>query len=629
MALEDIKVPDIGEYTDVDVIEISVKPGDVIKEEDSMITLETDKASMEIPAPKGGVVKEVCVNVGDKISEGGLVLKLETEGGGSAEAPAQEAAPAPSPSPAPASSGGSTVEVKVPDIGDYKDVDVIEVNVKPGDAVKEEDSLITLETDKASMEIPSPQAGIVKEVAVSVGDKISEGGLVLTLTTEGGASESAPTESATPAPSPAPASGGGSVEVTVPDIGDYSGVDVIEVNVKVGDDVKEEDSLITLETDKASMEIPSPQSGKIKELKVNVGDKVSQGDLILVLEGSGGGQAAAPAPSSAPQKSAPAPSPAPQASAPVNDSYKNENVHAGPAVRRLARVLGVDLTKVRPSGRKGRVTKEDCEAYIKNALSQIQSGAVQASGGGAGLDLLPDPKVDFAKFGEVEVEPLTKINKLSAKNLHRNWVKIPHVTFYDDADITDMEEFRKANKAAAEKAGVKVSPLAFLVKASAVALQSFPRINSSLSEDGESIVKKKYFHIGFAADTPKGLIVPVIRDADKKGIYQISTEMADLVARGRQGKVKPDEMKGASFTISSLGILGTTGFTPIINMPEVAILGVSKTAIKPVWNGKEFVPRSMLPLSLSVDHRVIDGALAAKFITRLNQILSDLREMLL
>ncbi len=414
MALEDIKVPDIGEYTDVDIIEISVKPGDEIKEEDSLITLETDKASMEIPAPKSGVVKEVCVNVGDKISEGGLILKLETAGGGLAPEPsAQQSAPAPSPAPAPASSGGSVVEVKVPDIGDYKDVDIIEVNVKPGDEVKEEDSLITLETDKASMEIPSPQAGIVKQVSVSVGDKISEGGLILTLTTAGGASESAPAESASPAPSPVPASGGGSVEVKVPDIGDYSGVDVIEVNVSIGDEVKEEDSLITLETDKASMEIPAPSSGKVKELKIKVGDKVSQGDLILVLEGSGGGSQPA-ATSSAPQQSAPAPtpSPAPQASAPVNDSYKNENVHAGPAVRRLARVLGVDLTKVKPSGRKGRVTKEDCEAYIKNALSQIQSGAVQAGGGGAGLDLLPDPKVDFSKFGEIEIEPLTKILSL-------------------------------------------------------------------------------------------------------------------------------------------------------------------------------------------------------------------------
>ncbi|MFT6834261.1 MAG: pyruvate dehydrogenase E2 component (dihydrolipoamide acetyltransferase) [Francisellaceae bacterium] len=625
MALIEIKVPDIGDYNDVDIIEIGVSVGDTIAEEDSLITVETDKASMEIPAPQAGVIKEILVKVGDKVSQDSLILKLETE---AADAPKEEAVVENAPQSSSPTASSVVVEIKVPDIGDYAEVDIIEVTVKAGDTIAEEDSLITVETDKASMEIPSPQAGVVQEVLVSVGDKISEGGLILKLTTSGGAGvEVAPSAPAQENSAPV-ANGATSVmEVQVPDIGDYTGVDVIEVNVNVGDTIAEEDSLITVETDKASMEIPAPAAGVIKEIKTKVGDKVSQGDLILTLEST----CSAPAPVAS-KASASAPSSkaekAPVA-APVDTSYVNKNVHAGPSVRRLARVLGADLSKVKPSGRKGRITKEDCEGYIKSVLTQVQTGALSAGGGGSGLDLLADPKVDFSKFGEIKVEPLSRIGKLSAKNLHRNWVKIPHVTFYDDADITDMEAFRKANKAAAEKAGVKVSPLAFLIKAAAVALKDYPKLNSSLSEDGENIVYKQYYNIGFAADTPKGLIVPVIKDADKKGIYQISQEMLALIMKGREGKIKPDDMKGASFTISSLGILGTTGFTPIINMPEVAIMGVSKTAIKPVYNGKEFVPRSMLPLSLSVDHRVIDGALAAKFLTRYSQILADLREMLL
>ena len=641
MALVDVKVPDIGDYSNVDVIEVAVAAGDTIEEEDSLLTLETDKASMEVPAPQAGTVKEVLINAGDQVSEGDLILKLETEAGAestSAPAPAQDSAPAPSPAPEPAG-GGAPIEVHVPDIGDHSNVDVIEVAVSPGDTIEEEDSLITLETDKASMEVPAPQGGVVKEVKIQAGDKVSEGDLILLL--EGQGSGAGATSESAPAPSPAPepASGGAPVEVHVPDIGDHSNVDVIEVAVSPGDTIEEEDSLITLETDKASMEVPAPQGGVVKEVKIQAGDKVSEGDLILLLEGQGGGAAPAPASQQSPAPSpspspapSPAPAPQPQAAAGDNESYKNEKVYAGPAVRRLARILGADLTRIKPTGPKGRITKADCEAYIKNVVTRAQQGEATGSGGGGGgseLGLLPDPDVDFTKFGEVEEEPLTKINKLSARNLHRNWVKIPHVTFYDDADITELEAFRKAKKADAEKLGVKISPLAFIVKAAAVALQDFKRLNSSLSADGERIIYKHYYHIGFAADTPKGLIVPVIRDVDKKGIYDISREMADLIARGREGKVKPDEMKGATFTVSSLGILGTTGFTPIINMPEVAILGVSKTATKPVYDGKEFVPRSMLPLSLSVDHRVIDGALAAKFMTRLTTVLGDLREMLL
>ncbi|MFZ9034599.1 MAG: dihydrolipoyllysine-residue acetyltransferase [Francisellaceae bacterium] len=527
----------------------------------------------------------------------------------------------------------SLEKILVPDIGDYKEVDVIEVNVNVGDRIEAEDSLITLETDKASMEVPAPVSGVIKEIKINVGDKVSEGDLIILVETDGAESNESQAKSddaQTEAKSEdEPKAGTTVIEVKVPDIGDYKEVDVIEVNVSAGDSVAAEDSLITLETDKASMEVPAPQAGRIVELKIKIGDKVSEGDLILTLEVAGALKASTSQkqPEQKEQKQ-PAPSvsedkPAQQVS--VAEDIDNSNAHASPAVRRLARILGVDLSKVVASGRKGRITKEDCEAYIKRAVTAVQSGGV-ASGG---LDLLPDPVVDFAKFGEIDEQPLSRINKLSARNLARNWVKIPHVTFYDDADITDLEDFRKAKKAEAEKLGVKITPLAFLIKAAAKALQSYPRFNSSLSADGESLIVKKYYHIGFAADTPRGLVVPVIKDADKKGIYEISSEIADLAKKARDGKLKPEDMQGASFTISSLGVLGTTAFTPIINMPEVAIMGVSKAAIKPHWDGKSFIPRTKLPLSLSTDHRVIDGALAAQFLTKYCAILSDLREMLL
>lgn len=426
-------------------------------------------------------------------------------------------------------------------------------------------------------------------------------------------------------------------QVTVPDIGDYKNVDVIEVNIKVGDVIQAEDSLITLETDKASMEVPAPVGGVVKEINVKLGDKVSKGTLVLSVETD--------AVASAGVKSDIKPSEAPMTqvavsaqpmSVEVSDvgNYKgvdvievhNANAHASPAVRRLARILGVDLSKVVATGRKGRISKEDCELYIKKAVQLVQTGQLSSGGG---LDLLPDPQIDFAKFGDIEVEALSRINKLSAKNLARNWVKIPHVTFYDEADITDLEVFRNAKKAAAEKAGVKVTPLSFLIKAAAVTLKEYPRFNSSLSHDGESLIVKKYFNIGFATDTPKGLMVPVVKNADTKGIFEISREIMILAKKARDGKLLSDDMQGATFTVSSLGVLGSTAFTPIINMPEVAIMGVSKSAIKPVWNGAEFMPRTMLPLSLSTDHRVIDGALAAQFLTRYCAILADLREILL
>lgn len=523
-------------------------------------------------------------------------------------------------------------KVTVPDIGDYKDVDVIEVNVNVGDVIEAEDSLVTLETDKASMEVPAPFAGVVKEINVKIGDKVSEGSLVLSVETNAAAFAETPqpaAPAATPDVAPSQTQSTQVIDVTVPDIGDYKGVDVIEINVKPGDQITAEDSLATLETDKASMEIPSPESGKVIDVKIKVGDKVSQGDLVLTLEVTGA-TAVAPAPKQPETKEVATAASLVSQAQPVTaveaTDVHNTNAHASPAVRRLARILGVELARVVATGRKGRITKEDCENYIKKAVQAIQSGSVSSGGG---LDLLPDPQIDFAKFGDVEVEALSRINKLSAKNLARNWVKIPHVTFYDDADITDLEVFRNAKKSAAEKAGVKVTPLSFLIKAAAVALKDYPRFNSSLSNDGESLIVKKYFNIGFAADAPKGLVVPVIKNADQKGIFEISREIMELVKKGRDGKLKPDDMQGATFTISSLGVLGTTAFTPIINMPEVAIMGVSKSAIKPVWNGKEFTPRTMLPLSLSTDHRVIDGALAAQFLTRYCAILADLREILL
>lgn len=512
--------------------------------------------------------------------------------------------------------------IKVPDIGDYDSVDVIELSVAVGDMVEEDDSLLTVETDKASMEIPSPCAGKIVKLTVKVGDSVSEGSVIMEVETQGSAAVVVEEPKATPVAS---ASAETIIDVQIPDIGDYDSVDVIEVTVSVGDVVAEEDSLLTVETDKASMEIPSPMSGTVVEVLTKVGDKVSEGTLVVRLKTTS--TTVAPAPT----KTVESPKPETQVKvapvATISVAVDNSNSHASPSVRKLARILNVDLNKVAASGRKGRITKEDCYSYIKNAVNLVQSG--KASSNGSGLDLLADPVIDFAKFGEIETLPLTRINKISAKNLHRNWVKIPHVTFYDDADISDLEDFRKSKKAFDEKTGIKITPLSFLVKAAATVLQEFPKFNSSLSSDGESLVLKKFYNIGFAADTPAGLMVPVIKDADKKGIIEISKDIMELAVKARDGKLGSKDMTGATFTISSIGVLGTTSFTPIINMPEVAIMGVSKAAIKPVWNGKEFVPRTMLPLSMSADHRVLDGAMSAKFLTRYCQILSDLREILM
>ncbi|WP_028998012.1 dihydrolipoyllysine-residue acetyltransferase [Azohydromonas australica] len=556
------------------------------------------------------------------------------------------------------------VDVLVPDIGDFKEVAVIEVLVKPGDTVKEEQSLITVESDKASMEIPSSRSGVVKEILAKIGDKVSEGSLVVRMET--GAAEAAapapapaaaapsPAPAAAPAaaaPAPAPAAAGGTIEVKVPDIGDFKEVAVIEVFVKPGDQIKVEQSLITVESDKASMEIPSSHAGTVKEVLVKLGDKVSEGSLVVVLEGAAGAAAPAPAPAaaapaaapaatvSAPDVAPPATRTPPTAALPAHEPTAAKGVlpHASPSIRLQARQLGVPLEEVKGSGLKGRITQDDLQNFVKSvmagttltkaAAAKAPAATVGAAAGGAFPGLLPWPQVDFAKFGPVERKDLSRIKKISGANLHRNWVVIPHVTNHDDADITELEAFRVQLNKENEKSGVKVTMLAFLIKAAVAALKKFPEFNASL--DGDQVVLKQYFHIGFAADTPNGLMVPVIKDADKKGIFQISQEMSELAKKARDGKLGPAEMTGGCFSISSLGGIGGRYFTPIINAPEVAILGVCKSTMEPKWDGKQFVPRLTLPLSLSWDHRAVDGAAAARFNAYLCQILADFRRVML
>ncbi|EJV9421509.1 pyruvate dehydrogenase complex dihydrolipoyllysine-residue acetyltransferase [Vibrio vulnificus] len=637
MAIE-INVPDIG-ADEVEVTEILVSVGDKVEEEQSLITVEGDKASMEVPASQAGIVKEIKVVAGDKVTTGSLImLFLEQEGeeaGAAAPAPAAEAAPVAAPAAV-----SELKEVCVPDIGG-DEVEVTEILVAVGDSIAEEQSLLTVEGDKASMEVPAPFAGTLKEIKVAAGDKVSTGSLVMIFEVAGsGAAAPAPVASAA-----APAASGAGTperkEVNVPDIGGDE-VEVTEIMVAVGDTVTEEQSLITVEGDKASMEVPAPFAGTVKEIKVAAGDKVSTGSLIMVFEVAGtpvAGAAPAPAaPAQAPaQAAAPAGAPAAKpAAAPAATEFEENNdyAHASPVVRRLAREFGVNLAKVKGSGRKSRILKEDVQAYVKDALKRLESGAVAAASGkgdGAALGLLPWPKVDFSKFGETEVQPLSRIKKISGANLHRNWVMIPHVTQWDNADITELENFRKEQNAieAKKDSGMKITPLVFIMKAVAKALEAFPAFNSSLSEDGESLILKKYVNIGIAVDTPNGLVVPVFKDVNKKGIYELSEELMVVSKKARAGKLTAADMQGGCFTISSLGGIGGTAFTPIVNAPEVGILGVSKSEIKPVWNGKEFAPRLQLPLSLSYDHRVIDGAEGARFITYLNECLSDIRRLVL
>ncbi|MCP1317392.1 pyruvate dehydrogenase complex dihydrolipoyllysine-residue acetyltransferase [Halomonas sp. 707B3] len=671
MSSEIIKVPDIGGDTDVEIIEIAVSEGDVIEAEDTLITLESDKASMDVPAPKGGKVIKVLVKEGDKVSEGDDIVELEVEGGSDSDAEPEAAAedrqpeadapakqPEAAPAPKKASGGKQTVDIKVPDLGGSDNVEIIEVAVSEGDDVNAEDPLITLESDKASMDVPSPHSGKIVALTVKEGDTVSEGDVIgqMEIAGEGddAAEEEAPAQADEPAAASEPAeenaaeeeSGSGEPErkeIRVPDLSGSSDVPIIEIGVAAGDEVDVEDPLITLESDKASMDVPSPFKGKILELTVKEGDTVSEGDVIGYMEVAGakkaapkkaapekadsGKQQSASAPSA--KQASPAGSPSPEAQMAAHKPRDGKLVHAGPAVRMLARELGVDLGLVKPSGPKDRVLKEDVQAYVKQAIANQgkAQAAAPAASGGAGIPAVPE--VNFSQFGEVEEKPMGRLLKMGATNLHRSWLNVPHVTQFDEADITELENFRKAMKAEAEAQGAKLTPLPFLVKACAFALRKFPQFNVSLKGDGDTLVWKNYVHIGIAVDTPDGLMVPVLRDADKKSLIEIAKEMAELGKKAQTKKLKREEMTGGCFTISSLGSIGGTAFTPIVNAPEVAILGVSKAQMKPVWDGSAFQPRLMMPLSLSYDHRAINGADAARFTAFLADVLTDIRRLLL
>ncbi|MDX5376405.1 MAG: pyruvate dehydrogenase complex dihydrolipoyllysine-residue acetyltransferase [Halomonas sp.] len=667
MSSEIIKVPDIGGSEDVEIIEIAVSEGDVIEPEDTLITLESDKASMDVPSPKGGKVVRVLVKEGDTVSEGDDIVELEVEGGGSEdagggekaeaqreEAPKESQAAEEKPAAKKASGGGKrTVEVKVPDLGGSEDVEVIEVTVSEGDEVNEEDPLITLESDKASMDVPSPYSGKLVSLTVKEGDTVSEGDVIGTMEIAGEGGDEAepeavestdePAEQAeAPAEEEATSGEPERKEIRVPDLSGSSDVPVIEIAVSAGDEVDEEDPLITLESDKASMDVPSPYKGKLIELTVKEGDTVSEGDLIGYIEVAGSKPAPKKADKPAEQQAAasssakadkpsptPAGTPSPEAQMAAHKPRDGKLVHAGPAVRMLARELGVDLGLVKPSGPKERVLKEDVHAYVKQVMAgQAKApAAAPAASGGAGIPPVPDQ--DFSQFGEIEEKPMGRLLKMGATNLHRSWLNVPHVTQFDEADITELEAFRKSMKAEAEAQGAKLTPLPFLIKACAFALRKFPQFNVSLKSDGETLVWKKYVHIGVAVDTPDGLMVPVIRDADKKSLIDLAKESVELAGKAQSKKLKREEMTGGCFTISSLGSIGGTAFTPIVNAPEVAILGVSKAQMKPVWNGADFEPRLMMPLSLSYDHRAVNGADAARFTAFLAAALSDIRRMLL
>ncbi|MBD9442312.1 dihydrolipoyllysine-residue acetyltransferase [Pseudomonas sp. PDM04] len=648
-----IRVPDIGSG-EGEVIELFVKVGDRIEADQSILTLESDKASMEVPAPKAGIIKSLKVKLGDRLKEGDELLELEVEG---AAAPAPAAAPAakaeekPAAAPAPAApaaapAAASVQQVHVPDIGSSGKAQIIEIQVKVGDTVEADQSLITLESDKASMEIPSPAAGVVKAISVKLNDEVGTGDLILDLEVAGAAAPAAaaPAQAAAPAaaaPAPAAAAPAAPVadsvqDIHVPDIGSAGKAKIIEVLVKAGDSVEADQSLITLESDKASMEIPSPAAGVVESVSIKLDDEVGTGDLILKLKVKGAAPAAAPAPAAAapsapaPTAAAAAPAAAPVAAAPAAAPAKpGAKVHAGPAVRQLAREFGVELSAVGASGPHGRILKEDVQAYVKTMMQKAKEAPAAAAGATGGAGIPPIPVVDFSRFGEIEEVPMTRLMQVGAANLHRSWLNVPHVTQFDSADITELEAFRNAQKAVAEKAGVKLTILPLLLKSCAHLLKELPDFNSSLAPSGKAIIRKKYVNIGFAVDTPDGLLVPVIKNVDQKSLLQLAAEAASLAEKARTKKLSSDEMQGACFTISSLGHIGGTGFTPIVNAPEVAILGVSKATIQPVWDGKAFQPKLMLPLSLSYDHRVINGAAAARFTKRLSDLLADIRTILL
>jgi pyruvate dehydrogenase E2 component (dihydrolipoamide acetyltransferase) len=651
MSEQEIKVPDLGGADEVEIIEITVSEGDSVEEEDPILTVESDKASVELPSPAAGKILKITVKVGDKVSEGDVVGTMEA--GASAEEseedkpaePEKEQKPEPEDKPKKAASGGGSRKetVKVPDLSGSEDVPIIEINVKEGDDIEEDDPLVTVESDKATMEIPSPYAGKVGKLLVSDGDKVSTGDDLLEMTVSGG--EESAEEPAEEAPAPAPekeapkkkSGGGGTREetVTVPDMGGSEDVPIIEINVKEGDDIEEDDPLVTVESDKATMEIPSPYAGKVGKLLVADGDKVSTGDQLLKMTVSGGEDAAEEPESAAPPQKEPgkaqqsygegkaAPKPeseeAPEVPAP------GSKVHAGPAVRKLAREFGADLTQVPGSGPKKRILKDDVQSYVKKRLSQTQESGVAAVGGGIPGIKLPD----FSKFGKVDRESMSRMMVATANNMQRSWLNVPHVTQFDDADITEMEEFRKSQKAAGEKRGVKMTPMPFLLKACARALAELPQFNVALDMDKKEVIHKRYIHIGIAVDTPNGLMVPVIRDVDQKGLWELAQEAQELAGKARDKKLSAAEMQGACFSITSLGGIGGKAFTPIVNTPEVAILGVSKAAMQPIWDGAAFQPRLMLPLSLSYDHRAVNGADAARFTSVLCKLLGDIRQLLL
>ncbi len=647
MSTQKITVPDLGGSEGVEIIEICVAVGDSVEAEQSLITIETDKATVDVPCPAGGKITALAVSVGDKVSEGDEIGTLEV-GGAADAAPAvkeetkeePKAAPAAEAPKAAAPAKAVAAQATVPD--GVEGAEVIEISVAVGDTIAEGDTIAVLETDKATVDVPANAAGKITAVKIKVGDQISSGDLVLEL--EGSASaapqaDAEPAKAAEPEAAPAPAAESapastGPVQATVPD--GIEDAEVIEVTIAAGDTIAEGDTVAVLETDKATVDVPATAAGKVTAVKISVGDKISSGHVVAELEGSAPA-AAAPAPAPKAETSAPAPAKAapaaPAAKAAVPDTSKEivrsaSEVYAGPAVRTHARDLGVDLKDVKATGPRNRVLKEDVDNYVKNIIKQQKAQPAGATAtGGSGIPAMPS--IDFSKFGDVEIVKMSKIQKITAFNMQRNWLNIPAVTQFDDADITDLEVFRKGLKAEAEKRGVKLTPLPFLLKACAAALRAEPTFNVSLTPDGESMVKKDYVHIGIAADTPNGLMVPVIRDVDKKGLWQLAEEANAIIAKARAGKLTPSDMQGGCFTISSLGAMGGNGFTPIVNAPEVAILGVSRAQMKPVWDGKEFIPRNMLPLALSYDHRAINGADCGRFFTYLVSVIADVRRLLL
>lgn len=654
--LVDIIVPDLGDFENVEVIEVLVAKGDSVEREAGLVTVETDKASMDIPSPENGVIDSLDIGVGDTVSSGDVIGKLLVEVGDTVViAPAIQHEPTgdttvlaePAKSEGGGQKSGGVQTLVVPDLGDFDDVEVIEVHIANGDMVSVEDPLVTLETDKAAMDVPAIAAGRIESVLVKVGDKVSEGSslaiIEVRIDTAAASDEDAGDGAAVTeaAAEEAPASPGGPQTLAVPDLGDFEDVEVIEVHIAPGDKIDVDDPLVTLETDKAAMDVPAVVAGEVTSVSVNVGDKVSEGSPLAVVEATAAAAPATKAPSTEATQTMAAPAAAATAQAapgqpaqqptaaqsgsggrlpPINEAGF-ARAHASPSVRKLARELGVDLVQVKGTGAKKRILHDDVKAFVKAILSG-------QGGGPAGAALPKVPSVDFAKFGEVETVALTRIQKISGPRLQASWINLPHVTQHDLADTTDLEARRQELKGPAKEKGVSLTPLAFVMKACVAALQEFPQVNSSLSEDGKSLVLKKYIHLGFAADTDQGLVVPVIRDADKKSVYELAQDLGELSRAAREGKLKADQMQGASFTISSLGGIGGTAFTPIVNAPEVAILGVSRSSMQPVWNGSEFEPRLMLPLSLSYDHRVIDGAAAVRFTTYLGQVLADVDALL-